>query len=52
MASPLTLERLQTYLDNSPFIAFMRMRAKSVDPEQERVDCGVYLLLAELAGQS
>ena len=24
----------------------------SVDPEQERLDRGVYLLLAELAGQS
>jgi len=37
MASPLTLERLQAYLDNSPFIAFMRMRAKSVEPEKETV---------------
>jgi len=37
MASPLTLERLQAYLDNSPFIAFMRMRAKSVEPETETV---------------
>ena len=37
MAEPLTLERLQRYLDNSPFIAFMRMRAKAVEPEKETV---------------
>ena len=37
MADPLTLERLQRYLDNSPFIAFMRMRAKAVEPEKETV---------------
>lgn len=37
MAEPLTVERLQRYLDNSPFIAFMRMRAKAVEPEAETV---------------
>jgi uncharacterized protein (TIGR00369 family) len=37
MGAPLTLERLQTYLDNSPFIAFMRMRAKAVEPKRETV---------------
>jgi uncharacterized protein (TIGR00369 family) len=37
MGEPLTLERLQTYLDNSPFIAFMNMRAKAVEPAQETV---------------
>ena len=37
MADPFTLERLQRYLDNSPFIAFMRMRAKAVEPEKETV---------------
>ena len=37
MAEPLTVERLQRYLDNSPFIAFMRMRAKAVEPEKETV---------------
>ena len=37
MGEPLTLERLQRYLDNSPFIAFMRMRAKAVEPESETV---------------
>lgn len=37
MAEPLTVERLQRYLDNSPFIAFMRMRAKTVEPETETV---------------
>jgi uncharacterized protein (TIGR00369 family) len=37
MAEPLTLERLQRYLDNSPFIAFMRMRAKAVESEKETV---------------
>ncbi len=37
MTEPLTLERLQRYLDNSPFIAFMRMRAKAVEPEKDTV---------------
>ena len=37
MAEVLTVERLQRYLDNSPFIAFMCMRAKSVEPEKETV---------------
>lgn len=37
MAERLTLERLQRYLDNSPFIAFMRMRAKAVELEKETV---------------
>lgn len=37
MPEPLTIERLQRYLDNSPFIAFMRMRAKAVEPEKETV---------------
>ncbi len=37
MAEVLTVERLQRYLDNSPFIAFMRMRAKAVEPEQDTV---------------
>ena len=37
MGEPLTLERLQRYLDNSPFIVFMRMRAKAVEPENETV---------------
>jgi uncharacterized protein (TIGR00369 family) len=37
MGEPLTLERLQAYLDNSPFIAFMRMRAKAIEPERETV---------------
>jgi uncharacterized protein (TIGR00369 family) len=37
MAEALTIERLQRYLDNSPFIAFMRMRAKAVEPETETV---------------
>lgn len=37
MAEALTVERLQRYLDNSPFIAFMRMRAKAVEPETETV---------------
>ncbi len=37
MAEVLTVERLQRYLDNSPFIAFMRMRAKAVEPETETV---------------
>jgi uncharacterized protein (TIGR00369 family) len=37
MGEPLSLERLQVYLDNSPFIAFMRMRAKAVEPERETV---------------
>ncbi|MGH7125394.1 MAG: PaaI family thioesterase [Stellaceae bacterium] len=37
MVEVLTVERLQRYLDNSPFIAFMRMRAKAVEPEQETV---------------
>jgi uncharacterized protein (TIGR00369 family) len=37
MTAPLTVERLQAYLDNSPFIAFMRMRAKAVEPERETV---------------
>lgn len=37
MAEPLTVERLQRYLDNSPFIAFMRMRAKAVEPDAETV---------------
>ncbi len=37
MAEVLTVERLQRYLDNSPFIAFMRMRAKAVEPEKETV---------------
>ncbi|HXP75182.1 MAG TPA: PaaI family thioesterase [Stellaceae bacterium] len=37
MAEVLTVERLQRYLDNSPFIAFMRMRAKSVERETETV---------------
>ncbi|HKX10979.1 MAG TPA: PaaI family thioesterase [Stellaceae bacterium] len=37
MGEPLTVERLQRYLDNSPFIAFMRMRAKAVEPENETV---------------
>ena len=37
MGETLTVERLQAYLDNSPFIAFMRMRAKSVEPEAETV---------------
>ena len=37
MAEVLTVARLQRYLDNSPFIAFMRMRAKAVEPETETV---------------
>ena len=37
MAEALTVERLQRYLDNSPFIAFMRMRAKAIEPETETV---------------
>jgi uncharacterized protein (TIGR00369 family) len=37
MSEPLTVERLQTILDRSPFIAFMNMRAKSVVPEREEV---------------
>jgi uncharacterized protein (TIGR00369 family) len=37
MSEPLTVERLQTMLDRSPFIAFMNMRAKAVLPEREEV---------------
>lgn len=37
MAEPLTVERLQHFLDNSPFIAFMRMRAKAIEPDKETV---------------
>lgn len=37
MAESLTVERLQRYLDNSPFIAFMRMRARAIEPDKETV---------------
>lgn len=33
----MTLSELQTKLDRSPFIKFLRMRAESIDSEQDRV---------------
>jgi len=47
-------ERLQVMLDKKG-VSYLLLRGDeilSVDPEQERLDRGVYLLLAELAGQS